>query len=219
MTNRSREIAFSAPVSPPHAPQGEVRCPNCSAPRAGATWPCGVCGYRPERAREYFWLYIGGAAFMVLGFLLGGAGVLLDEVGSGHWSRAYRWFPFFPWPESYHWLGVLIAGITLSVGGLGLTRHFRSAWWLLVAFVVHELVLAAAATMGMLGDGARGGPAFAVASLIGLGLLARLALALRRTPSRNVAALQEEARRAEETLRGADAPRDEEPTTTRAEPR
>jgi hypothetical protein len=171
-----------------------LHCPNCSAPVNAEPISCPLCGYRSELAGEYLWIYLGGSAFLLLGFLLGVTGVAIEGAGPEHWSSPYRgWFPFAPWPESYHWLGVLIAGIALTVGGLGITRRWRSAWIFLVALTAYEAALALLAALGPVSRetlGARPMIFFVLATTLVL-LLLRVGLAFRRTPRRDAAKLRE----------------------------
>ncbi|MBI4600640.1 MAG: hypothetical protein HY721_01640 [Planctomycetes bacterium] len=162
-------------------------CPNCSAPLDAAQAACGRCGYRPDLGWEYLWLYSGGIAFVVLGFALGALGVLAEGAGPEHWSRACAgWFPLVPWPSSHHWLAFLVAGISLTLCGLGVTRRRLDALLgllLVLSWVTAGSVLAACGLAGS--GGARSAALGVLAVEVPLLLLAlRVALAFRRTPRR-----------------------------------
>jgi hypothetical protein len=177
-----------------HSPA--LLCPNCSAPLSVAPrTPCRRCGYEAALAREFLWLYLGGGGVIILGLALGIAGVLVEGAGPEHWSRAWRgWFPLGPWPSSHHWLAFLVEGIALTLAGLGLTRQQRSAAWLLSILALGEagwlasrLILA-----GRMGAAPPLGSLLLLLAIeAGVVLLSvRLALALRRTPGRDVRKLQ-----------------------------
>ena len=170
-----------------------VHCPNCSEPITSEPIRCPRCGYRSEMAPEYFWLYIGGGLLIVGGLAVGALGVALQGCGPGHWSAELRgWFPLGPFPSSHHWLAFLVAGIVLSVAGMGLTRHRPGAWALLLALLSWETVWTAL----KLFSGAPGEPHPLLAGglltleVAGFLLAARLGQALRRTPARDVGKLQ-----------------------------
>lgn len=97
-----------------------------------------------------------------------------------------------PLATNHRWIAFLIEGILLTLAGLGITRHRWSSWFLLVLLCLWELGW----TLRKLVTGEPGAPAPALASallaleVLGLILAARLAVALRRTPERDVAKLQ-----------------------------
>src|SRR5690606_24256873 len=166
--------------------------PNCSAEVRHDVAECPRCGYRPELAREYFWLYAGGLVVIAGGFALGILSLIIGNPGPDHWSRPLEgWFPLAPL-GGQRWIAFLSAGVLFTLAGLGLTRHRWSAWWLLVLLLVWELGW----TARKLITGEPGEPNFALAAallateLLGLALAARLALALRRTPPRDIRRLQ-----------------------------
>lgn len=188
-----------------------VACPNCSQPLEAEPVVCPRCGYRRELAGELLWLYAGGSTFLVIGFVLGLAALAVEGRGTDHWSHALDgWFPWFPWvtgvpgfpwvtwapwPPSHAWIAYLIVGIGLSVCGLGLTRHRRSAGCALGVLLAGAATGAvwALARQGSAAGGAPGSPApwIVLAAALSLFLLLlRCFLALRRTPPRDVRALQ-----------------------------
>jgi hypothetical protein len=167
-----------------------------------------VCGYRSEEGGEYAWIYLGGGAILLAGFLAGAAGVLAEGAGPGHWSRVWApWFPLVPWPESHHWLAFLVVGIGLTVGGLGITRRRRAAWAFTLILILYELALAARAAVSPEAAGGpppRGAALFVLVASALLGALtARIGLALHRTPPRRARELQERARSAREARANA----------------
>ena len=175
-----------------------LHCPNCSSPIAAEPVQCSVCGYRSDRAREYLWMYLGGAVFIAVGFALGAFGVACEGAAPGHWSRELAWFPLAPWPEFYHWLAFLVTGIGFTLGGLGLTRRRWSAWLFLLLLTLYEAGLAAAAAAGMIDAAASRGNALilSLAAATLCLLLIRIGAAFGRTPIRDAARLQELARQA-----------------------
>ena len=178
-----------------------VHCPNCGAEasaRIGSASPepCPACGYSGRNAREYFWLYGGGAAVILLGFGLGAAGVFLQGVPPDHASRRLGgWNPIPLWPEDWYWLAFLVAGILYTLAGMGITRR---RWAGLAAFAGTAAVGAAGAMLAL--AGARGGEGIAGALLashaILVALAARLWLSFRRTPPRDPSRIREAALRA-----------------------
>ena len=145
-------------------------------------------------AKEFLWLYVGGGALGLVGIAVGIFGVVLEGSGPGDTSRGLAgWFPLGLWPEAWHWFGWIVYGIGLTLIGMGFTRRSRRAWWCLFALVAWEFVWAcrefftetpASLVVGVL-----------LWELALAFLAARLALALRRTPPRDVTRLQEGARR------------------------
>ena len=170
-----------------------MNCPNCDSPVQRDPVVCDVCGYRSDLAREFFWLYIGGTLLAFVGFALGACGVLIDESGRDHWSRALAaWYPLGLWPEAHHWMAFLVSGILVTLGGMGLTRRRRSAWFLLTVIVAYQLLWSAATLLGFGGGDVpvtwpAALPAFNVLLAV---LLARIGVALRRTPPRDAAQMQ-----------------------------
>lgn len=168
-------------------PLEAVLCPNCSSLVAGEPVVCARCGYRSTAAREYFWIYLGGAAFVFFGFLVGAVGIGLEGTAAGHWSRGFEgWFPAVVWPRGYVWLGFLVVGICLTGCGLGITKRSRAACGLLLALLGAEAAQAALAVAGILGAGP---PAALPAAVLGaaavfLALALRIGLALLKTPRR-----------------------------------
>jgi len=169
------------------------RCPNCGQPVDAIPVRCRVCGYRSDRAAEYFWLYVGGGVIGLVGIATGVAGVILEGTGPSDWSAALAgWFPLGPWPAKWHWLAFVVEGIALTLVGMGITRRRRVAVGVLAALVTWELgwCLAALASSVV--------PAAAYAVLTWESLLAaflvRAALAMRRLPSRDAGAIQNAAR-------------------------
>lgn len=170
-----------------------LHCPNCNSPVDSEPVRCDVCGYHADLAREFFWLYLGGATIVLLGLAIGSLGVALDGAGPDHWSRSLRgWFPLAPWPGSHHWLAFLVVGIVLTVSGLGITRRRLFAWFGLSALVLYQLLWVLLASVGLAGPGDVSG----LSTVLGGGgvllvaLLARLGLAIRRTPERDAHRLQ-----------------------------
>ena len=170
-----------------------LHCPNCNCPIDADPARCEVCGYRSDLVREFFWLYLGGATIVLLGLAIGSLGVTMEGAGPGHWSRSLRgWFPLAPWPESHHWLAFLVVGILLTVSGLGITRRRPFAWIGLTALVMYQLLWIVLATVGLAGPGDVSGPAAVLGGggVLLLALLARIGVALRRTPERDVHQMQ-----------------------------
>lgn len=135
-------------------------------------------------AREYFWIYGGGALLVLVGFAAGAAGVLLEVSGPRSWSRRLEgWFPLEPWPAGYQWLAFLVVGIVLSVAGIGITRRRASAWGSAAALLLYEAAWTILALLGLRGgDGARGaaGMLLVIEGTLFL-LLVRIGISLRRT--------------------------------------
>jgi hypothetical protein len=180
-------------ADPESALKSPVPCPNCGAPAEGPPVSCRLCGYRSEIAPEYLWLYGGGGCITLLGFALGAAGVASEGARPGHWSeRCQGWFPLWPWPASYHWLSLLVAGIAFTLIGLGITRRRRVAWLALLCLCGYQAVLAALALAGLRGGpGVRGVAVLVLlAEILLLALAARLGFAFRRTPPRDIVRLQ-----------------------------
>ena len=130
---------------------------------------------------------------LLWGFALGVLSLIIGDAPQGHFVENFRgWHPFGVFSESYHWIGFLTEAIALTLAGLGLTRHRWDSWWLLTAVTGWPLALA----VRKLATGEPGPPAtgYAIAVAIGcaaiLLLAARLALALRRTPPRDIRRLQ-----------------------------
>ena len=177
-----------------------IECPHCSsplevAPEAKPEDPiaCEVCGYRSDQVAEYFWLYLGGGAILLVGLVLGLAGVLSQDNHPDDWNEALLgWFPLGPWPRGLHWLALLVTGIVLSLVGMGFTRHFRSAYWCGLAWTLHELFWTGRKLL--FDRPPPSAPATSAALLIAecllLVLILRLGRALRRTPHRDVNRLQ-----------------------------
>ena len=169
-------------------------CPNCGEPVESEPVHCPVCGYQSHMAREFLWLYAGGGALGLVGIAVGITGVVVEGSGPAGWSRALAgWFPLGPWPAAWHWLAMIVAGIVLSMIGLGLTRRSRPAAWSLFALVTWEFIWVGCELFTET-------PLAAVVSvLLWESLLATLAarfvVALRRTPRRDAGLLQESARR------------------------
>ena len=181
-----------------------VHCPNCGAGAAAGAGaasadPCPACGYSGRNAREYFWLYGGGAAVILLGFVLGVAGVLLQGAPPDHGARRLGgWYPIPGWPEEWHWLSFLVAGIFYTLAGMGITRRRWSGW---AAFTGLAAVGAAGAILALAGareaEGAAGAAAMLLAAhAVLLALGARLWLSFRRTPPRDPSRIREAALRA-----------------------
>jgi len=171
-------------------------CPNCSQQVESRPIVCPRCGYKSELAREYFWLYGAGALILLSGFLFGGLSTLVVDRATDHWSRHFTgWFPLGPWRPTYDWLSFLIAGIGLSLAGLGITRH---RWKGLILFVA-IVAWAWRWTLRKLITDTSDGPAPWIAGALiilesaGLLLAGRLALSLRRTPPRELERLQKDA--------------------------
>ena len=170
-----------------------IHCPNCNSPIDSDPARCEVCGYRSDLVQEFFWLYLGGAAIALLGLAIGALGVIAQGAGPVHWSRALRgWFPLAPWPESHHWLAFVVVGILLSVSGLGITRRRPFAWIGLTLLVSYQLLWIVMAAVGLAGPGDVSGPAAILGGtgVLLLALLARICVALRRTPERDVHQMQ-----------------------------
>jgi hypothetical protein len=87
----------------------------------------------------------------------------------------------------------LITGIALTLGGMGITRRWKSAWLFLVAWTGYEASMAAMAALGLLPARAPAGTAliliFLAAALFLL--LLRIGLALWRAPPRDASRLRE----------------------------
>ena len=169
-------------------------CPNCGEPVESKPFDCPLCGYRSDRATEYFWLYAGGGGVANVGALLRISGVVLEGTGPVEWSRVVAgWFPLGPWPASWHWMALIVSGIVLTLIGMGCTRLFHSALIALgavvaweSAWVIHHLVTSGLSTAVVV----------VLVWEIALTLLgARLRLAFRRIPKRNLELLQAGARR------------------------
>jgi hypothetical protein len=169
-------------------------CPNCGEPSESEPIHCPLCGYQSHMARDFLWLYAGGGALGLVGIALGITGVVVEGAGPTDWSRALAgWFPLGPWPAAWHWLAMLVAGIVLSLIGLGLTRRSRPAWWWFFALVTWELVWTCREFFTET-------PISTVISVLLwesllAALVTRFAMALRRTPRRDVERLQDSARR------------------------
>ena len=177
-----------------------LHCPSCGAPVAGEPPACSACGYRPETAREYFWLYAGGAAVILVGFVLGAAGVALQGASPGGWRLSFQgWFPIGPWRGDLHWLSFLVAGILLTLAGLGMTRRLPAAWIAAAAATAWATAWTVLALAGVVG--AAGAPAVAAALLpaeaLLLLLLLRIGISFLRTPRRDSARPGREAERSE----------------------
>ena len=182
-----------------------IHCPNCNSPIDSDPARCEVFGYRSDLVREYFWLYLGGAAIVLLGLATGSLGVTTQGAGPGPWSRSLRgWFPRAPWPESHHWLAFVVVGILLSVSGLGITRRRPFAWIGLTALVSYQLLWIVLATAGLAGRGDASGSAAILGGggVLLLALLARIGVALRRTPERDVRQMQLRAQEKQNTGTG-----------------
>jgi len=165
-------------------------CPNCSAPTEREPVACAGCGYRSAMAPEYFWLYLGGSVFVLVGFALGALGVLAEGSSPGHWSEGFRgWFPLGPWPASHHWLAFIVAGIGLTLMGLGITRRRRDALLGLLILLIWSLAGAGLIALGALEPfrEARSRALLVLAIEAPLALLVlRIAIAYRRTPPRRL---------------------------------
>jgi len=179
-----------------------VHCPNCGAEapaQAPSPEPCPACGYSGRNAREYFWLYGAGAAVILLGFALGGGGVLLQGVPFDQASRRLGgWNPIPLWPGEWHWLAFLVAGILYTLAGMGITRRRRAG---LAAFAGTAAVGAAGAILALTRarreEGVTGTAAMILAAhAVLLALAARLWLSFRRTPPRDPSRIREAALRA-----------------------
>lgn len=169
-------------------------CPNCSLAAEEEILACPRCGYRPELAREYLWIYLGGCGVVFLGFVVGAVGIACEGVGPRHWSHVFHgWYPLFPWPANYTWLGFLLVGIVLTGCGLGITRQKRPACIGLAGLGAYESTLSGLALVGVLENSAAAtAAAMTLVIAIALTLLAcRLGLAFRRTPARNFSVRQE----------------------------
>lgn len=187
-------------------PTAPIVCPVCNSPvDVAPAIHCTVCEYRSTDAPEYLWTFVVGILCTFLGFALGVASLLTEERPVTHWRGLFAgWFPLAPWPDSYHWLGFLIVGIVLTLGGVGLTRRRRGAWLLLVGIALYEGGLAGGAILGWWGNPTAlwvpGGTA--LGALISVALLGRVGLALHRLPQRNAIELQKHAVENEHEARG-----------------
>ncbi len=164
-----------------------VHCPNCSALIIEEPARCERCGFEPALSGEYLWIYAGGSLVILLGFVVGAFGIVLEGVGPAHWSLLFEgWCPFAPWPRGSTWIGFLALGIALTGCGLGITRQKRPAWITLCALSLYRIVLAALAAGGLLGSLESSVPALAAIGIetLVLGLLLRIGLAFLRTPAR-----------------------------------
>jgi hypothetical protein len=172
-------------------------CPNCSASLSDAPRACPRCEYRPENAREYFWLYASGMAFIALGFALGAMSLIVADGARDHWSRRFDgWFPLAPFSGEDLWIAFLLAGILYTLAGLGLTRHFWSSWYLLLGLATwqavvssRELLIGEPEALGTRADTWTKSIVL-IAALGVLALAARVGIALKRTPPRDIRRLQ-----------------------------
>lgn len=171
-----------------------LNCPNCSAVISRVPARCDRCGYRPELAIEYLWIYGGGCAVILLGLVIGALGIATEGVGPNHWSRIFHgWYPFAPWPRDYNWIGFLGLGIAFTGCGLGITRQKRPAFFALATLSLYLTCLSALASLGVLANLHSRAPAFIMLGLDGvlLGFIFRLGLAFLRAPARNFSIRQE----------------------------
>ncbi len=171
------------------APTPRLHCPNCSGTVERQPIVCDACGYRSDMASEYLWLYAVGGFVLLLGMATGVAGVMIQGNARGAASGALEgWFPLGPWPRDFHWLAVLVAGILLTLVGMGLTRRFRSAYWAGLVLVVFEIVFTGRKLVAEAPPPqapALAGTLLAV-EVVFLAVLVRVGIALRRTPPRDV---------------------------------
>lgn len=175
-----------------------LRCPNCNAPVKQQPIECDVCGYRAAMAREFLIVYLGGAAFAILGFAYVTIAVLIEGAGPEHWSRVFDdWFPLGLWPRSYEWLAFLFVGIVLTMGGIGMTRRRRVAWVATLSLLVYQTAWQLIALFG----------SDTIAFIVGLTLamnaicmsaVACVGVSLWRLPARDVVRMQELAREKEQ---------------------
>ncbi len=169
-----------------------MRCPNCNTP-ADSDFPCRVCGYAPELAREFLWLYLGGVALCTTGFAIGAFGVFIEGSGPDHWSRALiGWYPLAPWPSGHHWLSFLVVGILLTMSGLAITRRRKGGWLTALLLTLYQVAWIGAALAGAVSTEASGTKPIvpmAIHSSLLL-LLVRIGAALRRTPVRDAVRMQ-----------------------------
>ncbi|MCZ6795323.1 MAG: hypothetical protein O7J95_17090 [Planctomycetota bacterium] len=171
-----------------------IRCPNCSQEVEYRPIRCPRCGYRTELAREYLWLYVAGGVFVLGGFVFGALSVFVVDTARDHWSRQLLgWYPLGPWALTVHWLAFLGQGIVWTLGGLGITRHRWGALGLLAATAVWNISWACREVLVAEPGESRSlsAPLLLVAELAVLLVSARLAVALARTPRRDVRKLQE----------------------------
>ena len=171
-----------------------THCPNCGHPLVKQPINCSVCGYRSESSREYFWLYLGGPLLFLLGIVSGIVGFLSGSAGSEHWSRVYAdWFPLGALPADWNWFAFILLGIVLSLVGMGFTRRFKPSLYCGIALFSWQIFCGG---KKLLWDSSASEdsllPASAlVAEILLLLLVMRLGLALKRTPERNIARLQQ----------------------------
>lgn len=181
-------------------------CPVCNSPvERAASIHCRVCEYRSEDAAEYLWTFAFGISAVALGFVFGAVAVLTEGRPVTHWRRFFAdWCPIVPWSDSYHWLSFLVVGITLTLGGIGITRRRRGGWLLLVLLALYETILAGGAIAGAWGNPPAAWAPWTVlvGALIGLLLLTRVGVALGRLPRRSATEVQRRARESERGSRG-----------------
>jgi hypothetical protein len=125
---------------------------------------------------------------MLLGFLLGAAGVAIQGAPPEHWSRALEgWFPLGPLGGSLHWLTFLVAGIGLTLAGMGITRRFPAAWIAAAAWGLWVAVWTVLAVAGVVGSGGARTAAAALlpAEVCLIVICLRIGLSFLRTPPRS----------------------------------
>ena len=189
---------------PPVAPQQNtdpVHCPNCGHPAERQPINCTICGYRSELVKEYFWLYLGGAALILLGAIHVVLGTLSQGSGQDHWSRFFSgWFPLGPWPADSNWFAIVVLGVALTLLGLGFTRHFKWSFYAGIGLFCGQIFCA---VKKLLSGTPENASTFLVLSVLILEVLLlllviRLGLALKRTPEREIYRLQRGLQKQEE---------------------
>ena len=170
-----------------------ANCPNCGHPVEKQLIDCSVCGYCSESAGEYFWLYLGGLTLIILGIISVVAGTLAEGAGPEHWSLVSAgWFPLGNWTADWNWFAYILLGITLTLVGMGFTRHFKSSLFWGIALFSWQIFCSG---KKLLWDQATNENILLPISALILEVLLllmviRLGLALSRTPQRDILRLQ-----------------------------